>query len=174
MCSGARCALGAERGRVPGLRCRQPPLSHRLAPRPSHPSQALCLLHAPPPRPHPPGRGQPVPDVVGLPVAGQHRVGDGLLQVLPLLPQGLLEVVLQRLHHVAQEKDSARQALSLWEGKGEALPQSPEDDGERWAPKHRVQRQAVCRRCLHLRGGAGSPGRWAPTARGAGVPTSWF
>lgn len=35
-----------------------------------------------------------LPDVVGLLVAGQYRVCNGLLQVLPLSPQDLLEVVL--------------------------------------------------------------------------------
>lgn len=51
---------------------------------------------------------------MGLLVTGQHHVGDGLLQVLSLLPQGVLEVILQGLYHVTQEKDAPGQMLSLW------------------------------------------------------------
>lgn len=51
---------------------------------------------------------------MGLLVTGQHHVGDGLLQVLSLLPQGVLEVILQGLYHVTQEKDAPGQMLSLF------------------------------------------------------------
>lgn len=120
---------GLERTRtpVPGVRLAQRdgfrcPAS-AAAPVPLSGSQTVSPVSGSlaPPGPHPrscpAGRGRLVPDVVGLPVAGQHGVGDGLLQVLPLLPQGLLEVVFQGLYHVAQEKDSPGQVLTLWEEK---------------------------------------------------------
>lgn len=56
-----------------------------------------------------------LPDIVGLLVTGQHHVCNGLLQVLALLPQDVLEVIFQGLYHITQEENSPRQMLSLWE-----------------------------------------------------------
>lgn len=63
------------------------------------------------------GSGGWLPDIVGLLVTGQHSACNGLLQVLSLLPQDLLEIIFQGLHYVTQKKDTPRQILSLGERK---------------------------------------------------------
>ena len=58
-----------------------------------------------------------LPDIVGLLVTGQHSACNGLLQVLSLLPQDLLEIVFQGLYYITQKEDSPGQVLSLGEKK---------------------------------------------------------
>ena len=89
---------------------------------------ALCLsrpLRSRDWRTYHPGCRRCLPDIVGLLVAGQHGACNGLLQVLSLPPQVLLEIIFQGLYDVTQKEDSPGQVLSLGEKKREEFPLSP-------------------------------------------------
>lgn len=94
-----------------------PILSHYLVTRLCHHPPDVLGPPSSPCLPSTQGAGGWLPDVVGLPVTGQHGACNGLLQVLSLLPQYLLEVIFQGLDDITQKQESPRQILSLWEKK---------------------------------------------------------
>lgn len=96
-------------------------------------SRALSSCPPTAPTSHHPWAQGWLPDIVGLLVAGQHSACNGLLQVLSLPPQDLLEVIFQGLYHITQKKDSPRQILSLWEKKMRRISSQFPDDSESWA-----------------------------------------
>lgn len=108
----ARCTLGTDRECVRTADSFDDSPCHTIPTTISHPPDVLwptyspCLLS-------PQGSGDRLPDIVGLLVTGQHGACDGLLQVLPLLPQDLLEVIFQGLHDVTQKQESPGQVLAL-------------------------------------------------------------
>lgn len=97
-------------------------------------SAARCALGTG--RPVAPGCRRCLPDIVGLLVAGQHGACNGLLQVLSLPPQDLLEIIFQGLYDVTQKEDSPGQVLSLGEKKREARISSVLDDTPLGPHKH--------------------------------------
>lgn len=96
---------------------------HTIPTRISHPPDVLWPTYSPRLL-SPQGAGARLPDIVGLLVTGQHGACDGLLQVLPLLPQDLLEVIFQGLHDITQKQQPPGQVLALWQKRREVVPVS--------------------------------------------------